>query len=284
MEPATNKAFVSHQDADKEFTEGLAKHLRLNGVDVFFDKWDIKGGDSIPEEIEGGLLKCNIFLFILSPAANESKWVQGEYHAFLTRKMREEALRIIPVLRKTCEIPPLISPLRYIDFRDFDHTDMANFKINDEGPFKELMDSIFRRNTKATLGRVHPALASYEFYFQTVRGKPKNPDGTLNHELAFKNITDSPLVNFEFTLRFKKPVMSVEYDFRRSSANMTGGDHLTAGGQKFNWRGNQIMENGGWVVFVVKSKSMPVISRLSTRLVGRYAGSDRIVSPDPDGI
>jgi len=52
MIPGHNKAFLSYQEGDKEFVEALGSHLRRNGVDVFFDKWDIQGGDSVPQEIE----------------------------------------------------------------------------------------------------------------------------------------------------------------------------------------------------------------------------------------
>ena len=65
---------------------------------------------------------------------------------------------------------------------------------------------------------------------------------------------------------------------------MTGGDGLTTNNKRFNWFGNQIMEDGGWVVFVIKSKTIPTISKLSTKLVGRVVGTNQTISPDPDGI
>lgn len=279
----TNKAFLSHSKKEKPFVEELAKYLRSNGVDVFFDKWDILGGDSIPGELEEGLSNCNLFLYVLSPSSVESKWATGEYHAFLYRKMNENALRIIPILRETCAIPLFIAPLKYVNFRDFDHLNTSNFSLEINGPFKELLETIFRLKNKSSLGSIHPALASYEFYFQPIKDQ-KNADGTLNYEIGFKNLTDLPLHNFTFTIIFDEPVISVDYDFQRSSANMTGGNGLTDGGKRFNWLGNQIMEDGGWAVFTLKTKNMPVIKRLSTKLVGRAVGSNKVISPDPSGI
>ncbi|VVB94213.1 TIR domain protein [uncultured archaeon] len=281
MIPKHYKAFLSYQEADKEFVEALGRHIVSNGVDVFFDKWDIKGGDSVPQEIELALMECNLFLYVLSPAATNSKWVQQEYHAFLYRKIDNSSLRIVPILRKTCERPPFVAHLEYIDFREFNPKDPSYFNIEKEGPFKKLLESIFQVSKKPPIGKIHPALASYEFHF------PKGHtevDGTLNHEFGFKNITNSPLINFIFTLSFEEPVLSVEYIFRRSSANMTGGDGLTHDGKRFNWLGNQIMEDGGWAVFIIKSKTIPVISKISTKLVGRIAGTDRVIPPDPEGI
>jgi hypothetical protein len=282
--PRHNKAFLSYQEGDKEFVETLGSHLRHNGVDVFFDKWDIEGGDSIPQEIEDALAECNLFLYVMSPAATKSKWVQQEYHAFLYRKINDHSLRIVPILRRTCERPPFVAQLRYIDFRELDSTDSSNFSVEDEGPFKELLETIFRVTKKPPLGPIHPAFASYEFYFKPLKGNPKDADGTLNYEIDFKNITDSPLHNFIFTLIFEEPVLSVEYDFSRSSANMTGGDGLTRDGKRFNWLGNQIMEDGGWAVFIIKSKTIPVVSGISTKLIGRVAGTNQIIPPDPNGI
>jgi hypothetical protein len=158
------------------------------------------------------------------------------------------------------------------------------FEISKGGPFEELLNSIFRKPRKPPLGQIHPALASYEFYFQKAKKKDQDSADTLNYEFGFKNITDSPLLNFAFTARFREPVISVGYDFSRSSANMTGGKGLSEDKRSFNWRGNQIMENGGWVVFNVKSKKVPIITKISTRLVGRMAGENRVIPPDPDGI
>jgi len=279
-----DKAFLSYQEADKEFVEALGIHLRHNGVDVFFDKWDVQGGDSIPQEIEEALAECNLFLYVLSPEATNSKWVRAEYHAFLYRKINDHSLRIIPIFRKTCERPPFVAPLCYIDFREFDLTDSSNFRVEDEGPFKELLETIFRVPKKPPLGPIHPAFASYEFFFQQLKGNPMDADGTLNHEIGFKNITDSPLHNFKFTLIFKEPVLAVKYDFNRSSANLTGGDGLTHGGKRFNWSGNQIMEDGGFALFIIKSKTVPVISRISTKFVGRVAGTNQLIPPDPNGV
>ncbi|MCK4734125.1 MAG: toll/interleukin-1 receptor domain-containing protein [Methanophagales archaeon] len=284
MMPMHNKAFLSYQEADKEFVEALGSHLRRNGVDVFFDKWDIRGGDSVPHKIEEALVECNLFLYVLSPAATKSKWVQQEYHAFLYRKINDHSLRIVPILRKTCERPPFVAPLHYIDFRESDPNDSSNFSVENEGPFKELLESIFRVPKKPPIGLIHPAFASYEFYFQPLKGNPKDVDGTLNYEIGFKNITDSPLHNFIFTLIFREPVLSVRYDFSRSSANMTGGDGLTHDGKRFSWLGNQLIEGGGWAVFIIKSKTIPDISKISTKLVGRVAGTNQVIPPDPNGI
>jgi hypothetical protein len=39
--------FLSHTSIDKPFVEKLANGLRSIGVNVWFDKWEIKVGESI---------------------------------------------------------------------------------------------------------------------------------------------------------------------------------------------------------------------------------------------
>ncbi len=124
----------------------------------------------------------------------------------------------------------------------------------------------------------------YEFYFQPLKGKPENPDGSKNYEIGFKNLTTDPLVNFEFGLLFRNPVQNITYDFNRSSANFTGGEGLNHDKTKFHWMGNQIMGNGGWVVFIIKSKNPPNISKLNTRVVGRLVDSNKLILSDSGGL
>lgn len=124
----------------------------------------------------------------------------------------------------------------------------------------------------------------FEFYYQLKKGDPVNPDGTKNYEFGFKNITDQPLLNFEFSLEFRNPIQKIDYDFSRSTANMTGGKGLSDDKMRFHWFGNQIMEDDGWVVFVIKSEAEPAIRKLATKLVGRLAGSSQLIPADKEAL
>jgi len=44
------------------------------------------------------------------------------------------------------------------------------------------------------------------------------------------------------------------------------------------------MGNGGWVVFTFQCAEMPVITKLSTRLLGRTPDRGRLIPPDPNGL
>ena len=281
--PPRVEAFLSYQSSDETFVKALASCLRANGVEVFLDKWDITPGDSIPSGIEEALARCQLFLYVLSPASVESKWVQAEYHAFLYRKMNEHELRIIPVLWRDCTAPPFVAPLRRVDFRNFDPGNPTHLDAGNPGPLQELLGAIYRTPQKPPLGAPHPSLASYEFYFQTTKAPPADGEG-LYYEIGFKNLTDSPLHNFTFALRFSEPIEEITYKAGRSSANMTGGQGLSADRMRFHWRGNQLMEDGGWAVFIIRTRTALVIKRVSTKLLGRQAETLHLILPDPVGL
>lgn len=279
MKTKSNKAFLSHQSSGKPTVEVIGKALLSSGVEVFYDEWDVAGGESIPEKIEEALEDCNIFIYALSPASVESKWVKTEYHSFLYRKIDDHTLRIIPILLADCIKPAFIAPIRHIDFCSFE----IDKPVTQAEPIENLLRSIFRSSKKPPLGAPHPAIASFEVYFQ----KMKNPLPSLQDdqwEIGFKNITDSPLHNFAFAIEFISPIDSVTYDFKRSSANMTGGEGLGPDNRMFHWFGNQIFEDGGWAVFVIRSKVEPVIKRLCTKLLGRSADSRTLFPPDSNGL
>lgn len=279
MTKPQNKSFLSHQSSDKLIVEEIGKKLLSSGIEVFYDEWDILGGDSIPQEIEESISDSNILIYALSPASVESKWVKAEYHSFLYRKINDHSLRIIPVLLADCEKPAFIAPLKHIDFRSFD----LKRPDTHSTPIEELLRTIFRSTTKPPLGNPHPALASFEFYFQDMKN-PSTAEKDNYWEIGFKNITDTPLHNFAFAVEFSNPVETIEYDFNRSSANMDGGAGLSKDRNLFHWFGNQIMEDGGWVVFTIKSKGMPKITRLCTKLLGRSHDASTLFSPDPSGV
>ena len=47
--------FLSHTRVDKPFVEKLASDLKQLGINVWFDKWEIKVGDSITWKIADGI-------------------------------------------------------------------------------------------------------------------------------------------------------------------------------------------------------------------------------------
>jgi TIR domain len=113
--------FLSHNNADKPWTERLAAVVEADRsgppLKVFFDKWDIPHGGDIPAELEQGLQNSRYVGLVLSPEPLSSDWVTLERSTAIHRDPRARQRSLIPLLRRTCDIPDMLARLKYIDFR-----------------------------------------------------------------------------------------------------------------------------------------------------------------------
>src|ERR1044071_3276936 len=111
------KVFISHSSRDKALAVRLAGDLTKAGVDIWYDQWEIKVGDSIIDKINNGLRVSDYLLIILSKASANSQWVKEELSAAKTIEIDKRGVFILPALAESCDIPPLIVSKRYADFR-----------------------------------------------------------------------------------------------------------------------------------------------------------------------
>ena len=54
-EAFTHDVFLTHSAKDKAVVRAVAERLRKDGLEVWFDEWEIRPGDSFPAKIEDGL-------------------------------------------------------------------------------------------------------------------------------------------------------------------------------------------------------------------------------------
>jgi hypothetical protein len=114
--------FFSHNGADKAWTEKLAYDIENNTngkpITVFFDKWDIKPGAAIPQELERGLTNSRFIGLVMTQDAFNSDWVTLEHSTAMMKDPASKNSTIIPILRRHCEMPSIFKRLNYIDFTD----------------------------------------------------------------------------------------------------------------------------------------------------------------------
>lgn len=136
------KAFISHSSADKEIAECLARDLRSQGIDAWFDKWEIMPGDSIRRKIEQGISEASHFIVLLTQNSLNSEWVQTELDAATVRKIENEC-RLLPVLQGVSfeDIPLTLRGLLCVKLDDYK-----------EG-LGQLVDACYGRSRKPPLGR-----------------------------------------------------------------------------------------------------------------------------------
>lgn len=112
------KVFISHSSKDKVFVDRLVSDLQAKEISVWYDKFDLTIGESIPGKINEGIAAAKYFIIVLSPDAVSSPWVREELNAALMKQIASKGTFLIPVLLQDCSIPPLLSHRKHADFRD----------------------------------------------------------------------------------------------------------------------------------------------------------------------
>ena len=91
-------AFISHASEDKDFVEPLAQELKSLGLDVWYDRFVLKVGDSLRESIDKGLSSSKFGVVILSKAFFAKRWPQYELNGLVAKEINGRKV-ILPVWR-----------------------------------------------------------------------------------------------------------------------------------------------------------------------------------------
>lgn len=90
--------FICHASEDKNtFVRPLARELRKAHMEVWYDEFSLKVGDSLRESIDKGLAKSRYGVVVLSPAFFTKKWPQRELNGLVAREMNESNNVILPI-------------------------------------------------------------------------------------------------------------------------------------------------------------------------------------------
>ncbi len=110
--------FISHSAKDREFVITLASDLAQAGINVWLDQWNIKVGDSFAQAIDEAIKESRFVLMVMSPDYFQSTWTRQEWQYGLANELQEKGIRLIPVLYRDCDIPPMLRTKQWVDFRD----------------------------------------------------------------------------------------------------------------------------------------------------------------------
>lgn len=144
-------AFISYNKADKETARLLAVALVGQGINVWFDEWQIRPGDSITGGIEIGLSNADIFVLVWSREASKSKWVGTEIRAYLRRRVDDESLRIVPVLMDEAPLPTLAADYKGFNVDSETSLNTIAFEITGKPSEIELARRLQRRLMELTV-------------------------------------------------------------------------------------------------------------------------------------
>ena len=115
--------FLSHNSADKEAVETLARRLAQEAdLHPFLDKWHLIPGNPWQEELEQALDTSRTCAVFLGPHGIGS-WENEEMRTALDKRLRSQGFRVIPVLLPGAtmpergQLPSFLSRLTWVDFR-----------------------------------------------------------------------------------------------------------------------------------------------------------------------
>jgi len=73
------KIFISYAWENQPLARQLQRDLQNDGVEVFVDYAQLKGGDSLPARISAALDWCDTLVLLWSKDAAQSRWVAREW-------------------------------------------------------------------------------------------------------------------------------------------------------------------------------------------------------------
>jgi hypothetical protein len=90
--------FVSHASEDKDdFVRPLAEALRQNRVEVWYDEFTLRPGDSLRRSIDAGLAKSRFGIVVLSRSFFSKGWPQWELDGLVNRQVSGGSTVILPI-------------------------------------------------------------------------------------------------------------------------------------------------------------------------------------------
>lgn len=138
-------AFLCHSVEDKDsIANRIARDLRNAGINLWYDEWEIKPGDSLRRKIDEGISNAANFLALLTPNSIKSKgWVQTELDAAMVRRISGSA-RLIPILWNVgkSDVPPTLAGMLWVSLDPY------------EDGLKKLITTCFEVDIKPALGPV----------------------------------------------------------------------------------------------------------------------------------
>lgn len=100
-EQSLHDIFICHASEDKElFVRSLAEALRRENLDVWYDEFSLKLGDSLRRSIDKGLKSSRFGVVVLSPSFFAKRWTEYELDGLLEKEISRGEAVILPVWHK----------------------------------------------------------------------------------------------------------------------------------------------------------------------------------------
>jgi TIR domain len=136
------KVYLAHASEDKTRVRPIAEYLMANGVDVWFDEWEIDPGDSLRQKMEEGLGSMTHFVVVLTETSITKPWVAKEIDVGLVQQVGGKS-RFVPLVvdLDPAQLSPFLQAMLFLKI------DPAN-----ETELKGLVDRLHGASRKPMLG------------------------------------------------------------------------------------------------------------------------------------
>ncbi len=122
----TYHVFISYSYVDRDWVQmELLQHLESKGLQVCIDFRDFIPGAARVTEIEKALQTSRKTLLVLTPAYLNDVWAQFEQLVLQTLDPANQQLRLVPLLKAECDLPPRLGYLTRIDFVNPEREEIA---------------------------------------------------------------------------------------------------------------------------------------------------------------
>jgi hypothetical protein len=126
--PGDKTLFLCHSSADKGIVRMVNDDLRRLGAETWLDENNIKVGESIVGKVSEGLKTSQYMVIFLSPESVSSLWTTREWQSFLARQLAGSMITILPVMVAKCEVPAILSDLKYANFSESYHDGLKELR------------------------------------------------------------------------------------------------------------------------------------------------------------
>lgn len=136
------KIYLAHASEDKARVRPIAEFLMANGVEVWFDEWEIEPGDSLRQKMEEGLGSMTHFVVVLTETSIAKPWVAKEIDVGLVQQIGGKS-RFVPLVvdLEPSKLSPFLQAMLFLKI------DPAS-----EADLKGLVDRLHGISRKPVLG------------------------------------------------------------------------------------------------------------------------------------
>jgi hypothetical protein len=218
------KVFISHSSTDKHrFVTDFASRLQKDGVDVWYDKWELLPGDSLVDKIfSEGIDQSDVVIIVISENSINSHWVKEELNSAVIKKI-EGKCRIIPIIIDNCSVPVCLKNSVYEKIEN----------LNDyEESYQKVHASIFQRSIKPPVGKTPLYLESINLYLSEL----SNVDLWILETIC-KHALKSPYPSLVMTSQFHQEAIDsglIEEQINESLEILTNRGYLQDALNEFN--------------------------------------------------